>query len=122
MSVEAVSYLTAIMKSFPTMWPIKGDSPKSIICKTTGMGALIRLLGDFHRHMPRCIAEEIRSVEKQCVCDSYVDYAINYFSQLSSNVEQLFSLNPEVGEFCSTGGSGLELKLYKKMKDLIFNH
>ena len=122
MSVEAVSYLTAIMKSFPTMWPIMGELPKSIICKTTGMGALIRLLGDFHRHLPRCIAEEIRSVEKQCVCDSYVDYAINNFSQLSSNVEQLFSLNPEVGEFCSTGGSGLELKLYKRMRGLIFNN
>lgn len=120
MSVETVSYLTAIRESFKSLWPKIDERPNSIICKTTGMGALIRLLSDFHKQMPKEISMEIKNISKQCVCRSYVDYANDNFSKLKSYKDELFSIDPNIGQFCSTGGSGLEIKLYKRMKQLIF--
>ena len=120
MSVETVSYLTSIKESFAPLWPNMEERPNSIICKTTGMGALIRLLSDFHKQMPEDISMEIKNMPKQCICRSYVDYANENFSKLKSSENELFSINPNIGQFCSTGGSGLEIKLYKRMKQLIF--
>lgn len=97
MKNEIFSYLFAVEKVFDEVW----GTTKSIIKKTTGMGALIRLMGYIH-----CL-DDFKD-------DDYENIYLKYLNKCKCYQLDLFSTE-HPGRFCGTGGKGLEVALYKEL-------
>lgn len=119
MAGETLSYFTVVHQVFGDMWPSSDGKHKSIICKTTGMGALLRLMGDIHRILPTNIFDTIKSRDAIGIDNGYVENVTKIMAKLKPHEARLFSIEQEVGEFNGTGGKGLEGALYKEMKSLL---
>ncbi len=115
MSVELLSFFTVVKDSFSQVWPVNGQH-RSIICKTNGIGALLRYMVYLHREkMPRELAEILRKSSKTEVSEEYLSFAQKYLFRLKRYQEKLFGLS---SEFAGSGGKGLEARLFNRMKDL----
>ena len=119
MAGETLSYFTVVHQVFGDMWPSSDGKHKSIICKTTGMGALLRLMGDIHRILPANIFDTIKSRDAIGIDNGYVENVTKIMAKLKPHEARLFSIEQGVGEFNGTGGKGLEGALYKEMKSLL---
>lgn len=115
MSTELISFFTIIKEAFSDMWPNEGKHT-SILMKTTGIGALIRLMAYLHQLLDENIKDDLKSyMGENRQCDSYMKFIILYIYRLVPYKNKLFSLN---GDFSGTGGKGYEMKLYKKMREI----
>lgn len=119
MAVEIISYLSVVHQGFGNLWPSSDGKHKSIICKTTGMGALLRLMGDIHRILPANIFDAIKRKESIVIDNEYVENVTKIIEKLKPHEARLFSIEKEVGQFNGTGGKGLEGALYKEMKTIL---
>lgn len=116
MAVEILSFLSAVKKKFDKFWPVEGRH-RSIICKTTGMGALLRLMAYLHLYkMPRNLHQALLNSTVSEILPEYEQFVIEFLSLIEPEKYRLFSLD---GEYSGTGGKGLELRLFAEMKDLI---
>ena len=112
-ATELLSYFVAIKKSFPKYWPEAEATKGTIICKTTGFGAWIRLMGMMREDSDTILLKHLKeSATKNEVCTSYVEQVIQILSPLKKYGEKLFGMD---SEFRSFSGHGAEGKLYKKM-------
>lgn len=111
-SVFMKLYFSSVSYSYSSCWPemvvrdgkyvYSSYAYQYILCKTTGMGAILRLINDIYPHTIGKSNEEIK-----IVLDSI-------FSRINRReAENFFSRN---GEFGGAGSEGLQLKLYKKLK------
>lgn len=115
MSTELVSFFTVVKKAFEDMWP-KDGLHKSILVKTTGIGAMLRLMAYLHQLLDESIKEDLKShVGANRQCDSYIKFITPYISKLIPYKDKLFGLK---GDFSGTGGRGYEMALYKKMREI----
>lgn len=116
MTIESLSFFSAVRKVFPEYWP-EDKEAKSIICKTTGLGALLRLMAYMHQDI---IPEELLArMKAMAESEIFVDYELLVAEKLhllDSEKEKLFSLK---GSYAGTGGKGLEVKLYREMRHII---
>lgn len=118
MTIETLSFFSAVSKVFSDYWP-SDKEPKSIICKTTGLGALLRLMAYLHKNMvPSEVLAEMKSMTESKVCERYELLVTDLLHLLDSDKEKLFSLK---GNYAGTGGKGLEVKLYREMRHIITN-
>lgn len=110
---ELLSYFVAINKIFKRYWPEAGKKEGTIICKTTGFGAWIRLMGMLRRDDDLKLLSNLRdSAKKGEICVPYIDHVAEKLSPLKKYASTLFGEN---SEFKSSSGQGSETKLYKKM-------
>lgn len=115
MSTELVSFFTIVKGIFSDMWPDDGKH-KSILMKTTGIGAMIRLMAYLHQLLDESIKEELKMyMGNDRQCRSYMKFITPYINKLVPHKNKLFSLK---GDFSGTGGKGYEMKLYKKMREI----
>lgn len=119
MSVEILSFLSVIKSVFTELWPTLNKEQTSILCKTTGMGALIRLMSDIHKNLPVEIFVKMKSVSENRVDEDYIKNVKTLMRKLYPHQYRLFSVDKSVGQFNGTGGKGLEGALYKEMKKLL---
>ena len=118
MTIETLSFFTAVSKAFQEYWP-KDKDLNSIICKTTGLGALLRLMAYLHKNLvPDGIMAEIKGMNDSNICEEYVSFVSEQLHLLDGEKEKLFSLK---GSYAGTGGKGLEVKLYREMRHIISN-
>lgn len=111
MAVELISFYTVVKKCFPDYWPIYTEH-RSILSKTTGVGAMIRLMGYIHiRFLDDSIKKGLRTAEEY-LYKPYINRLQEILSVLQEKAQTLFSFN---GNFSGTGGRGLELALYNEM-------
>ena len=112
-STELLSFFVAVKQLFPEFWP-RVDSPKgTIICKTTGFGAWVRIMGMMREDNDTILLKQLNeSARKEEVCKPYVEQVTKRLSPLQKYGEVLFGDN---SEFSSSSGQGAEGKLYKKM-------
>lgn len=116
MAVEILSFLSAVKKKFDKFWPNEGRH-RSIICKTTGMGALLRLMAYLHTNkMPRALQQTLMNSTVSEILPEYEEFVMSYLDMIVPEMYRLFSLE---GEYSGTGGKGLELRLFGEMRDLI---
>lgn len=116
MAREVVSFFTFVKNTFPYLWPI-GKEHRSIILKTTGMGALLRLMGYIHQnHLSDDIVADFSNPESQYVVESYYNKLHSLIDPVKYRMAELFLLS---GEFAGTGGKGLEARLYRELCRLI---
>lgn len=110
---ELLSYFVAINKMFKRYWPEEGKKEGTIICKTTGFGAWIRLMGMLRRDDDLELLSNLKdSAKRNEVCASYIEHVTEKLSPLKKHASALFG---EHSEFKSSSGQGSETKLYKKM-------
>lgn len=112
MSTELISFFVAVKNVFGEEWPATDGTHKSIIAKTTGIGALIRLMAYIHEtFLPTEILIDLKSDNIDRVSIKYVELVTNLLRALKPY--QYFSFQ---GNFAGTGGKGLEVRLYEAMK------
>jgi len=115
MAAELIGFYTVVKKCFSDYWPIYMKH-RSILSKTTGVGAMIRLMGYIH---VRFLNDDIRQGLKESngyFYEPYINKVENVLSALKDKAENLFSFK---GDFSGTGGRGLELALYNRMCEIL---
>lgn len=118
-TMELTAYLAAVRFAFKDFWPdsIHDTSKISILCKTTGLGAIMKLFKEAHQSLSHTIMNKL---ENESV--GVMDYAElitcfnNFLKPLHPYGEKFFSLN---GEYAKGGGAGLQSKLYADMKSVL---
>lgn len=116
---ELLSFFVAIKKLFPDYWPKESSTKGTIICKTTGFGAWIRLMSYIRSDDNTILLSSLKdSAANGVVCVKYVDYVCNLLKPLQKRAEKLFG---EESEFKSSSGRGSEVKLFKRMLSLLSN-
>jgi len=113
MTIELLTYFNAVSTVFSMYWPKDGEQ-NSIICKTTGIGALLRLMVFLHQEkMPRKINAAFRELSQVEIYKEYEDFVKEKLECIRDISERLFSLK---GAYSGTGGKGLEVKLFNEMR------
>ena len=112
MAVELLSFFTAVKKLFPEYW---GNS-RSILSKTSGLGAMIRLLKDVHDRLPQSLKRQLRSYSGVSLDNDYIDSAGKYMSPLKPYGDKFFGVN---SQYAGGGGAGNVGKMYKDMLYII---
>ncbi len=113
MTIELLTYFSAVSKVFKAYWPQNGEQ-QSIICKTTGIGALLRLMVFLHQEkMPRKMNNALRELSQVEIYSEYESFVKENLECLRDVSERLFSLK---GAYSGTGGKGLEVKLFNEMR------
>lgn len=117
MAVELISFYTCIKRVFEEYWP-RDFKHVSILCKTTGIYALTRLMGYIHNILKdnKQFNFECLKSTKEYIYEPYIKELEPFMLKLSSKSNELFGPN---GNFNGTGGKGLASKLYKRMVDII---
>lgn len=114
--VECITFFSAVKGVFVNIWP-EENVHKSIILKTTGIGALIRTMVYIHKFlMSETLANMISNVTDGYLCEKYYQLVYQALSYVNKSDSKLFSFN---GEYAKTGGSGLENKLYRKIESIL---
>lgn len=111
MKHEIFAYLKSIQNVFSEIW--KAD--KTIIRKTTGLGALIRLMGYIHK---RYELEPGNKIPESASEIQFEDVFGPYLIKCKQYQNELFS-SDKPGRFGGTGGKGLEVSLYKELCHII---
>lgn len=111
MAVELISFYSVVKECFSDYWPIYTEH-RSILSKTTGVGAMIRLMGYIHvRYLDDHVKKILHETEGY-LCAPYMNEVRNVLAALKDEEQSLFSFK---GKFSGTGGKGLELSLYNEM-------
>ena len=117
--IELLSFFVAIKRLFKEYWPKEGNEKGTIICKTTGFGAWVKLMGLMRQDDDVEMLDALRqSAKRNEVCDKYIGHVTNTIAPMKSAADVLFG---EDSEFKSSSGQGSEAKLYKKMLYYIQN-
>ena len=110
---ELLSYFVAIKQLFSEFWPPEGAKKGTIICKTTGFGAWIRLMGMLRGDDDvALLGKLIDSSEKGEVCQPYIQHVLKLLAPLQKRGQSLFG---DSSECRSSSGQGSESKLFRKM-------
>jgi len=73
-ATELLSYFVAIKKLFGKYWPEEDSTKGTIICKTTGFGAWVRLLGMMRDDDDELMVKHLKEcAENDEVCEPYVE-------------------------------------------------
>ncbi|MCZ7404646.1 MAG: hypothetical protein O8C67_06905, partial [Candidatus Methanoperedens sp.] len=104
-------YLGCVEEVFITAWPIRINKDSKlvystynygfILCKTTGMGAILKLIKDVYPLVENLSEKEMR------------EKILEILKRIEKDYVKIFS---NQGDFGGTGGEGLQDKLYKFLK------
>lgn len=112
-ATELLSYFFAIKHLFSAYWPKAEDKRGTIICKTTGFGAWVRLMGMMRSDNDQLLLTQLKkSAEIDEICEEYVNHVTVLLNPLTGFAEVLFG---DHSSFKSSTGQGSEVKLFKKM-------
>lgn len=111
--VEILSYFKAVSFSMSKYWGAVVDGKLNFICKTNGTGAFLRLLEDIHIAIYGDLKDIVTMGRKGFFCDEYYKKIIEMLKPIADIQDELFGPDSIYG---GTGGKGLEVKLYNKMK------
>lgn len=120
MIVEAMSFFNAVAETFPDMWPKNGEKSPSILCKTTGIQVLVRLMGYLHKINRRSIHQMIdRKSPDIYINIEYQSLMKEYLGLFVARKVELFGLGNDGGKFSGTGGKGLVKRLYEELVRIV---
>lgn len=113
---ELLSYFYVISKVFEDYWPSPNDVKGTIICKTTGVGAWLRLLQYIHGVSDEAFVRDISSTNKGEICESYCEYMKDVLDPILKEANSVFGVN---SEFLSGSGKGFEVRMFKKLRRIL---
>lgn len=119
-ATEIMTFFKAISETFPALWPKVGKKAPSILCKTTGIQALVKLIGYLHYHN-RDLVERIIPINTQFITinKEYKEFVIKYLRLFEKSQKELFGLKDDGGLYSGTGGKGLAIRLYTRLIEII---
>ena len=110
MKLEIFEFLKTVKKNFNSIW----DDENYIIRKTTGLGALLRLMGYLHNKIK--LKEHI-DFDEEFYTDAYTEHIKPYITNLANQAADIFRKD---GEYGRTGGQGNEVGLFKMILKKLF--
>lgn len=115
---ELLAYMAAVRFTLKSIWPEEiEDKPSSVLCKTTGVGAIISLLKDVHLAMSNKDVKEMKeNAFSPLVYAKTITFFVDFLKPLQPHGETLFALK---GEFARGAGSGMQNSLYVRMKEIL---
>lgn len=120
MIVEAMSFFNSVAETFPKMWPKQGEKPHSILCKTTGIQVLVKLMGYLHRINKNYVNKEISHQRSDIyISNGYQTLIKEYLNLFVDRQVELFAMANAGGKFSGTGGKGLVKKLYEELVKIV---
>lgn len=115
MAMELKAFYQEVEAVFRDIWPVD-NKHRSIICKTTGISVMIRMLGYIHQNV---LSDDICQGLKEANTDivpQYKKVVHDELMKLYYERHRLFGLN---GSYSKTGGNGIEKSLYRDMCDIL---
>lgn len=115
MAMELKAFYQEVETVFRDIWPVD-NKHRSIICKTTGISVMIRMLGYIHQNV---LSDDICQGLKEANTDivpQYKKVVHDELMKLYYERHRLFGLN---GSYSKTGGKGIEKSLYRDMCDIL---
>lgn len=113
---ELLSYFDVISKMFKAYWPKEDDVKGTIICKTTGVGAWLRLLQYIHGVSEEDFTRDIPFTKKGEVCESYCEYMKDVLAPILKEADSLFG---KESEFASGSGKGFEVRMFRRLRNIL---
>lgn len=110
LATELISYFEAIRKTFMPYWGEQLDGKISHLCKTTGIGAFMRLFPAIHQNVGRDALREMRETKEVSLMELYVNEVQDILAPLKPHSDYLFGND---SKFAKSGGKGLAASLYK---------
>lgn len=114
-AVECMTFFTAVKDVFSKEWIVNGKH-STILTKTTGIGALIRLMEYIHTKLSVRELDGISDVTEGYYSKEYYNAVVSTLNIIKTKLPDIFSFK---GEFAGTGGRGLEKRLFDKFKDAL---
>lgn len=112
-AIELISFFVAIKELFKKFWPKNDEDKGTIICKTTGFGAWVRIMGMMRSDSNQALLSQLReSAAADMVCQPYIDHVKKKLDPVTKYGELLFGEN---SEFSSSSGLASVSKLFKKI-------
>lgn len=115
MAVELKAFYQVVEKVFSDQWPVD-NKHRSILCKTTGISAMIRLLGYIHQNV---LSDELQKALHDLDEKAVVEYKSTVYKELMKlyyERHRLFGLH---GDYSKTGGKGIEASLFRTMCEIL---
>lgn len=116
MAVELLTYYQVVRELFAEYWPKIDDEKGTLICKTTGTGAFVRLLADMREIEDPQMATALKNIALGEICKPYKEQVKKRLQPVVKIADKLFGKDSKYG---GTGGRGLEAALYKEMREAI---
>lgn len=115
---ELTAYLAAIRSTFKEYWPDNtSNKPNSVLCKTSGVGAIILLLHNAHYKLS---TEVIRKMQVNTIDNmlygELIKTFVDYLSPLSVYAEELFGID---SKYSRGAGAGMQKALYNRMLQIL---
>lgn len=115
MAMELKAFYQEVEAVFSDIWPVD-NKHRSIICKTTGISVMIRILGYIHQNvLSDDICQELKEANADIV-PQYKKVVRDELMKLYYERYRLFGLN---GSYSKTGGKGIEKSLYRDMCEIL---
>lgn len=117
-TAELLTFFTAVKETLAAYWPKAGETKGTLICKTTGVGAFVRLMAHLHEtwNDDSSISFDLSATKEGEICKSYHAYAKKKLQPLQSKGGALFG---EDSRFLNASGKSTESHLYKTMLDVM---
>lgn len=115
MAMELKAFYQEVENVFSDIWPVE-NKHLSIICKTTGISAMVRILGYIHQNV---LSADVCQGLKEANADivpQYKEVVHDELMKLYYERHRLFGLN---GSYSKTGGKGIEKSLYRDMCEIL---
>lgn len=119
-ATEIMTFFKAISETFPALWPKVGMKAPSILCKTTGIQALVKLIGYLHYYNKELVDQMIpRYTEAVIINRDYKEYVKKQLQLFEKYQKELFGLKEDGGLYSGTGGKGLAIRLYNRLVEIL---
>ena len=116
-ATELTDFFSEVKEIFNDQWPDEDGQHRSIITKTTGIGALLWIMAQLHeRYLPTALIAAMRNDYNQNVRVEYRKIIKNQLIKIYPYRKDLFAIG---GKYGSSGGRGQETALRKEMISII---
>lgn len=120
-TAELLTYFIVVKELFSNYWPKENETKGTLICKTTGVGAFVKLMEHIHEKWNdnnNNISKYLSETQEGEMCQPYCTYVKKYLQPLQNKAEEFFG---EDSKFLKTSGKATESNLYKTMLNIVEN-
>lgn len=111
---ELYNFFKTVSRCFGKYWGENKEGKVHFICKTTGVGAFTRLMAILHRELSENTIDQLAFIEPGGDNAQYAGAIEHYLEPIIEKQDILFGPN---SRFSGTGGKGLEMSLFREMRN-----
>lgn len=117
-TAELLTFFFTVKEVLDDYWPKDSDTKGTLVCKTTGVGAFVRLMAHLHQTWDddSTIIFDLSATKEGDLCPSYRTYVKKKLQPLQSKGKEIFG---EESKFQKASGKATESHLFKTMLDVI---